>query len=288
MDKTAGQDTHRFPHYAGALFLMVAAIFLVWQMVGPGTYRNIHAEITSQPYSRTITVDGEGKITAKPDIALVSFSVVTQAKTVKEATTEGNFKMTEVIDALKKLGLDSNDLTTTQYHLNPQYVSSDTVTSEDLKNVVDASDVTRVKEMVTVSDGASKVGGYQLYQTLQVKIRNLDQTEDVIDTAVKSGANEVGQLAFDIDDPSSLKKEAREKAFKVAREKAEDMASAAGVKLGKVVNFSEGYNYVPYANFRMDVSSSMGKEMAPAVPAPSIEPGSQEIQLTVSVTYEIE
>ncbi len=281
-------NTKQFVHYAGALFLVTAAALMVWQMVGPSWFKNIRAEITSQPYARTVTVDAEGKVTAKPDIAVVSFSVVTQAKTVADVTKDGNQKMTEVIDALKKIGIEDKDLTTAQYSLNPQYTSSDTITSEDLEDVVDAEDLERVKEMVIATDMASKIVGYQLHQTLQVKIRNLQETESVIDTAVKTGANEVGQLYFDIDDPSTLKKEAREKAFTTAREKAEDMAKAAGVKLGRVVTFSEGYNYMPYNNFRMESAMDMAKDASAATPAPSIEPGSQEVQLTVSVTYEIE
>jgi uncharacterized protein YggE len=169
--------------------------------------------------------------------------------------------MTAVIDAVKKLGVDSKDVTTSSYNLYPQYVYPDNKTPQ--------------------------LSGYSLEQGITVKVRDLTKVDDVLDESTKTGANQVGQLTFDIDDASSIKKEARTVAFTKAKEKAQEMASAAGVSLGRVVTFSEGYQQAPvpmYANYAMD----MKMESAGAGPAPSIEPGSKELIVDVSVTYEIQ
>lgn len=250
----------KFLMIMAGLFLAVAAICIAYNgLARPGWYRNIKAEITNQPYARTITVDAEGKVTSKPDIALIDLSVVVQGKTVKEVTKAGNVSMSQVIDAVKKLGIESKDIASTQYNLYPNYVYPD--------------------------NRSPRIDGYNLTQNIQVKVRNLDQVDDVLDTGISAGANQVGQLTFDIDDPSALKKQAREKAFTAAKDKAKEMADAAGVSLGRVVTFSEGTGYQPpiFANYAMKAMSADS-----GAPAPSIEPGSKELNLTVSVTYEIE
>jgi len=242
-----------------AIFLGVAAFALIYAAVRPGWYRNIKAEVTNQPYARTVTVSAEGKVYTKPDIALISLSVLSKGKTVKDVTKDGNTKMNQVIDAVKGLGVEAKDITSTEYNLYPEYYYPENL--------------------------PPKLTGYQLSQQIQVKIRKLDQVEDVLDAGIGAGANQVGQLSFDIDDPTAIKKEAREKAFTAAKEKAKEMADAAGVKLGRVVTFSEGEGYQPpvFANYMMEA-----KTMGGAVPSPTIEPGSKELNLIVSVTYEIE
>ena len=246
--------------YAASLFFIALAVCVLYNMYQPSWFQNIKAEVTSQPYARTISVSAEGKITTKPDIALINLSVVTQSKTVKAVTQDGNVKMTQVIDAVKKLGIKSEDITSSQYNLYPDYVYPD--------------------------KQSPRISGYSLNQQIQVKVRDLTSVDDVLDAGINAGANQIGQLTFDIDDPSGVKKQAREKAFETAKEKAQEMAKAAGVKLGRVVTFSEDNNYYQpvYANYSMKAMDSA----AGAVPAPSIEPGSKDVSLSVSVTYEIE
>ena len=253
--------TKKLLQVAASIFLLTAALGIGWQIFGTSWFKNIKAEITNQPYARTITVSADGKVTAKPDIALITLSVVSQGKTVADVTKDGNAKMTLVIDAVKKLGVEPNDVVTSSYNLWPQYNYPE--------------------------EKAPTIMGYQLEQGITVKVRKLETVDDVLDASVNVGANQVGQLSFDIDDASIVKKEARTEAFAKTREKAEEMAAAAGVRLGRVVTFTEsGEPFYPpyYANYGMDMARS---EMA-ASPAPSIEPGSKELMITVSVTYEIE
>lgn len=253
----------KFAKCAAGILFLVLAVGAGSQLLGNPWYKNIKAEFTSQPYARTITVEAEGKVTVKPDIAKVDLTVVSTGKTVKEVTQDSNTKMAAITSTMKNLGIKPEDLQTTSYSLNPTYPPYD-----PNKYGVDVQTIT----------------GYSINQTLSVKIRDLAKTDDVLDQAVSSGANQVGQLTFDLDDASQVKSDARKMAFDKAKDKAKEMSGAAGVKIGKVVTFSESTNgyAVPYANFAVKAMSDE------ASVAPSVEAGSKEFTINVSVTYEIE
>lgn len=253
------KDPKRFIYYSGSLFLLVAMVVMIWQMTGPTWFKNIKAEITNQPYARTVTVSADGKVNAKPDIAQMQLSVVSKGQTVKQISADNNQKMNAIVAAVKTLGVEDKDILTSQYDLNPDY---------------------------DYTTGARRFLGYTLTQAITVKVRKLDTVDDVLDSAVKAGANEVGGLSFDIDDTGPIKKQAREKAFTMAKEKAAEMASAAGVGLGRVVTFSESTDsgVIPYSNFVMSAKSASPE----AAQGASIQSGSKEMTVSVNVTYEID
>jgi uncharacterized protein YggE len=246
-------------NYAGGAFLIVAAIYIIYSFTQPGWFQDLQLEVTEQPYAKTFTVTGEGEITAKPDMAVVNLSVIDKEKTVKEVTQKGNEKMGKVIAAVKSLGVSEDDIKTTQYNLYPSYHYP--------------------------RGGEAVLDGYELNQTIRVEVKELTKVEDVLDKGVQAGANQVGQISFEIDDDSEQRNQAREEAFADARRKAEQMAKAAGVRLGDVITFSEsegGYPPTPvYRTFGADMA------MEEAAIAPAIEPGSQDVNVIVSVTYEI-
>jgi len=128
------------------------------------------------------------------------------------------------------------------------------------------------------------LAGYEVSQKLEVKIRDLEKIGEVIEKGTESGANEVSSLNFAVDKQEDFKKEAREQAVQKAKEKAEEMAGAVGVKIGKIVTFSEN-SYTPYYYERdllMKEEVGMG-----GASAPNIEPGETKISVTVTITYEI-
>ena len=127
--------------------------------------------------------------------------------------------------------------------------------------------------------------GYQVSQSVTVKIRDLAKVGDILAAAGEGGANQVSGLSFSIDDPESLKQEARIKALENAKTKAEALASVAGVSLGKIVSFSESSMTPPVMYKSIDASLGMGG--AAAVPSPTVEAGSMDIVLDVTVSYEI-
>jgi len=250
----------KFLLISASVFLIILSLSTLFLLVSNSLkqpwHQNIRAQVISEPFSKSITVTAEGKITAKPDIALVNLSVLSQSKNVKDAVKEGNEKMARIYNAVKALGVDEKDITSTSYSLYPNYEYSKDYT---MKSII----------------------SYTLNQEIRVKIRDLEKIEEILDQAVEAGSNQLGQLVFDVDDPSTLKTEAREIAFKTAKEKAENMAKSAGVKLGDVMTFSEySDSYAPrMANYAMDESESFQGS--------TIAPGSKDYSVNVSITYSI-
>ncbi|HUX35859.1 MAG TPA: SIMPL domain-containing protein [Candidatus Paceibacterota bacterium] len=211
--------------------------------------------------ARTLVVSGEGKTTVSPDIAEVSFSVVSQGTNPQNLAAANNDKMTAVINNIKSNGVDAKDITTTSYNLQPNY-------SYD-KNT-----------------GRSYIYNYTLTQTVSVKIRDLSKVADVIGGVVPLGVNQMGSVSFQIDDPEKVIGQAREDAYNQAKEKAQAIAAASGVKLGRIISINE-YQNTPMPYYKNVSALGMGGA-ASQVSVPSIEPGSQELTLNVSVTYSLE
>ncbi len=210
--------------------------------------------------AHTLSVTAEGKTTVSPDIAEVSFSVVSQGANPEKLSSANNDKMSAVINNIKSNGVDEKDIKTTNYDLQPNY-------SYD-KNT-----------------GRSYIYGYTLTQTVFVKVRDLKKVATVIAGVTPLGVNQMGNISFKVDDPDKVLGQAREDAFKKAKAKAMEMASANGASIGRVVSISENQNY-PIAYFER--SSAMGIGGAGASSAPTIEPGTQELKINVTVTYSLE
>ena len=248
---------------------IVATILIIWlaalaldRLFQVGiSYNNLNHWQKPIPSTDTITVNGEGKVTAIPDVAMISLSVESHAKTVGEIQTDGTKKMNDIVAYLKGLDIAKKDIRTTQYSLNPVY-------------------------SYQPNTGRQSLDGYQLTQAVEVKIRKLDTAGDVLAGAIDKGANQVGQLSFSIDDPEKLQAEAREQAITKARAKAASLARAAGVRLGKVRSFSDNVNNpTPYPiMYGRDVMMGAESKSLP----PLVEAGSQEIVVNVSLSFEIE
>lgn len=245
----------------GAIFAVVLVIYfgvLTWNAVKQHDY--IGRE-NKQVY--TIAITGEGKVTAIPDIAEISLGIQTDKPTVAVAQKENTDKMNQIISQLKGMGIDAKDIQTTNYSIYPRY---------------------------DYSNGRQAVLGYTVSQNVAVKIRNLDKVGDIVDKAGSLGANQVGSLNFTIDEPEVIKQQAREKALLNAKEKAEALAKIAGVRLGKLVSFTESGSGQPmpiYNNYAMkSLAVGMGGDSA-AAPASAVEPGSQDVIIDVMVTYEV-
>jgi uncharacterized protein YggE len=205
----------------------------------------------------TIAISGEGKVTGIPDIATIDVGLMTERPDVKSAQRENTEKMNRLIKNLKALGVEDKDIQTSYYNIYPQY---------DWPN------------------GKQVLRGYQVNQGVAIKIRNLDKIGDILAAAGEGGANQVSGLSFNIDDPEKLRQEARIDALENAKEKAEALARVAGVKLGKIVSFSE-YAEAPPPMFKAYEGLGLGggEEMA----APTVERGSMDIVVNVTVSYEI-
>jgi uncharacterized protein YggE len=213
----------------------------------------------------TITVSAQGEIFAKPDLAIVNFSVVSERKSVDEAMKENTRKMNAIIDFMKGNGIEDRDLRTIAFRVEPRYEwhNGDRFHHRDRRVLV----------------------GYEVHQSLEVRIRDMEKIGVIIQGGTNLGANQVGSLRFTIDNQEGLKNQAREQAITKAKEKAEILASQLGVKLVRIVNFSEDYRrpFIPPFDFGVREVMAPAAELAP----PEIEIGEDKIQSFVQITYEI-
>ncbi len=213
--------------------------------------------------SRTISVAAEGKTVVAPDIAQFSFSVVAEGKDPEMLAEENNKKMNSAIEYVKSQGVESKDIKTAGYNLSPKY-------NYDPKT------------------GRSFINGYTISQTVFVKVRDFAIVGKLIGSLPTYGINDISSLSFDVEDPDKFLNQAREEAFAKARSKAEAMADQNGVRISRVINFYESSGGYPRPYPMYEAYGKGGDMGGPvALPAPSIEPGSQEVIVNVNVTYEI-
>jgi len=240
------------------LALTVSTVVGIQNKIKEGKY--IGQEIETK---NTITVADKGEVYAKPDLALTTFSVVTEKKTVSEAISENAKKMNAVIDFVKEQGVEDKDLKTISFNIHPRY---------------EWYGVTQF-----YPQGRRVLVGYEVRQSLEVKIRDMEKIGDIIEGATDAGANEVGDLQFTVDNPDELKKQARGQAIEKAKNKAEELASQLGVRLVRIVNFSES-GVIPFY-YGLEKAAGMGG--GEEVSAPAIETGENKIEVNVTITYEI-
>jgi len=202
-----------------------------------------------------IQVSATGTTNMNPDMATVSAGVVTQGKTAREAMFGNATKMTRVFEELEAAGIEKKHITTSQLSLKPKY------NYQNRK--------------------APKIDGYEARNTVSAKTYNLDDVGAMLDALVKAGVNNINGVQFSIKDSKAAKDKAREDAIREAREKAESMASAAGVKLGKLKSLSEsGGNFRP-----QPVAYALEARSAGA--STPVAAGEQAISVTVNMSYDI-
>jgi hypothetical protein len=200
-----------------------------------------------------ISVTGEASISVPPDLALVDAGVASDAKTAREASEANNNAMTKVLAALKAANIDPKDVQTSRLSLQPQYAPN--------------------------RSGPSPVVGYRVSNRVTVRIRDVTKLANVIDTLVGAGANDIGNVSFEVSQASKLLDDARERAVADARRKAEIYARAAGVTLGAPLSISE--EGAPQPIFRAKMAAPMA-----AAPTP-IAQGEETLSITVSATWAI-
>ena len=207
---------------------------------------------------RTISVSGTGRVGVTPDLADLRLGVALTAKTVEAARAANATAMAGVIGALKELGIAPRDIQTTNLNLSPAYDYSS-------------------------NRNPPRLTGYALANTVAVTIRDLAKVGAVIDEAMQAGATTVDSITFRVADSSAAERQAREAAVADARAKAEVFAAAAGVKITGVASIAESGAPVPYPMARGEMA-----KMAFADAATPVEAGTNEISITVGITYLID
>jgi uncharacterized protein YggE len=219
----------------------------------------VAAAHAQQPPPPRILVTGEGEAAVAPDMALLSLGVMREAATAREALDANNRAMAEVSAAMKELGIAERDLQTAAIQIVPRY------------NYSNRPDGTQSAELV----------GYQVTNTLSVRVRDLKRTGEILDRAVTLGVNQGGGIQFVNDDPAATMTEARKKAVADAAAKARTLAEAAGVGLGRVLEISE-------QSFMPPPMPMEAKSFDRAVSAVPIEAGENSYRVQVNVTFALE
>jgi uncharacterized protein YggE len=211
----------------------------------------------------TISIGGIGEVTAAPDTAFVNSGVTSQGATAREALDANTKAMGELIETLKAAGIEARDIQTSGFSVNPNYVYSD------------ARDANGYQL-------PPKINGYQVFNNVSVRVRELAKLGSVLDKAVTVGANTINGVSFSVADPSELYDEARKAAFADAKAKAQLYAEVAGEELGDIrnINESQGMSQPPQPYMMKAVAEDSAGASVP------IEGGELSYSINVQVTWD--
>ncbi len=237
-----------------------------------------------QPSSfRSFSAVGEGKIVAIPDVAVFTFSVISEGgKDIASLQAKNTEKVNQAIEFVKSSGVDAKDIKTQGYSLSPRYQYA------TCREIMPAPLIPGAENVISKVCPPAEIVGYTITQTVQVKARDFARVGDILSGVVSRGVNDVSQLSFQIDDPSTIQEQAREQAIQKAKARAEKVATAAGFRLGRLLSVDEGYAPYRVYNSALDYAATESASSVKAPPAPTVEPGSQEITVNVTLRYEIE
>jgi len=192
-----------------------------------------------------------------PDMATISVGITKKGTTVEEVQKEINTASKDIVDAIKKLGIEEKYIETTNYNVYPSY------------------------------DRNQRITAYSATQNLEIKIKEIEKINDVIDTATLNGANIVGNVNFTFSDElrEKLEEKAREEAVKEAKNKAKSLAKISGIRLGRLINvYESNNNYAPLKNYAPQALGGL-KEDSSITPT-NITPGEETISITITLSYE--
>lgn len=242
--------------------LFFAALFIYTNLAGPISFsvNNINTNKTD-----FFTAEGKGEVSAVPDSATAYLGVTAQGTTVEDAQRKTNEQASKIINAIKSQGILEKDIKTTNYSINPNYGQGEPV------------------PMMYPTRGGNNITGYTVSQNLEVKISPIDKLNKVIDAATASGANQVQGASFTFSDNllKKLQLEARKEAVGMAKEKANSLANATGIRLGKIINVVES-SQSPFLPMAAGVAEKTTDQSQPT----NITPGQNTVTVNVTIYYE--
>jgi uncharacterized protein len=238
-----------------ALIFFFFILLFSFAKFGPGIPLSVNQTTTTKP--EPFMVSAEGKATGVPDVAEISLGFTTTSPAVATAQNQANQTINGITAAVKKLGIADADIRTTNYNLRPDY------------------DYQAKPQRIT---------GYSIDVNIQVKVRDFAKINQVIDAGTANNANQVGNLNFTFADAEKYQAQARRVAIDNAKKKAADIAAASGLSLGKLINVSENSANFPRPMLALDKTSSAG--LGGGIAPTQIEPGSSEITVSVTLSYE--
>ncbi len=256
----------RYGIAALTVLLSVGVLFMMVKTINEVKMSDSIGRDTSA--ANVISVSGQGEAIAIPDTASFDVTVTEKATTVAVAQQAVTKKINAVIAELKKQGLGDGEMKTLNYSLNPTY----------------EYDYGTCTQYGCPPRGNPKIVGYEISQTIEVSVKDLDKAPAILAKVDTLGVSNVSGLSFSVSKQKDFEKEARTKAIIEAKAKAAILAKDLGVSLGRVVSFSENNGY-PYPVY---YSKGLGGAMAAdATPAPQVPAGESKISSQVQIVYEI-
>jgi uncharacterized protein YggE len=255
----------RKPSIAFAVAVVaLAAVVVAYLAVLPGLAAKPALAETNLPQTAVtpaapsgIQVTGTGDVHVTPDLAVTNIGIEVTSATLSEATDEANTKMAAVIDKIKGLGVADKDIQTTSYNVNP-------LTDQSGSN-----------------NSTPKITGYRVSNQVSVTVRKIGDLGKILDAATSAGANNIYGVNFGVADPTSFQQQARAAAVKDAQDKANQLAQAGGLTLGKIVSIDETQESQPIPRSAAPLAFSA----AGSVP---IQTGELEISVSVNVRFALQ
>jgi len=233
----------------------VAAITL-FLLAAP--FANAHDSYQGHAKQPTLDVTATGTIKVIPDLVIIRAGVSSEAKVANDAMVANAALISSVFQELKNAGIASTDINTSQLTLSPKYSYND--------------------------KRSPKVTGYQAQNNLTIRTKNLGAVGVTLDALVRSGINNIDTVQFTLEDSSQAEKDARGQAIDNAVSKAKFMADRAGIRLGKMVSFTENGSR-SYDTDEIIVTASR-KSSSPAIT--QVSAGERNISVTVNMSYLLE
>ena len=204
-----------------------------------------------------LDISATGEVTRVPDIANISAGVMTRSATATGAITDNAARMERVRAALKRAGIADRDIQTANLSLNPEYRYQD--------------------------NQPPQLTGYTASNQVNVRFRDIRNTGRILDALVAEGANQINGPSLSIDNPEAALDEARVKAIAMGRARAEIYARALGMRVVRLLSVSEGGGYSGPPPVVM-----MRAESGVAAADSKIDPGEQQLQVTVAMSFELQ
>ena len=204
-----------------------------------------------------LDINATGTVSRIPDLAIISAGVITRSSTATGAISDNATRMERVRAALKRAGIEDRDIQTSSISLNPDY---------------------------RYQDGQPPVlTGYQASNNVSVRFRDIRNSGKILDALVAQGANQINGPSLTIDNPEAAYDEARAKALAVGRARAELYARSLNMRVVRLISVSEGGGYSP-----PPMPMAERGDMAMAVSKTQIDPGSQDLSISLAMSFELQ
>ncbi|GDX62101.1 hypothetical protein LBMAG33_4110 [Candidatus Levyibacteriota bacterium] len=241
----------------GIIVFFFFCLFIYTKFIGPIPFFVNSVQTTKTDFFK---VQGTGEATAVPNTAVIVIGITKSSKNTVDAQKAVNIVMNTITKDLKNLGLEDKDIKTINYSINPDY---------------DSYHINEIEKQ--------KIKSYSVAQEIEIKIKPIEKAEKAIDIATKNGANIINGARFILDDKTikELQEKAQKKAISNAKLKAESLATATGLHLGKIIDVQIQENQPIFAMKTFNTDTILEGD------ATNLNPGENKIEITITLSYEL-